>query len=99
MNTILRRTALILAVIIGALSLTPAQAAPMGVSAAAAISQSVETGGTEVHHRKRWRRKKHFRRHHAYYGFRHKRCYLKRIKVWDPYYGGYYWKKRRFCRW
>ena len=73
-----------------------ANAAPM-IRAAAIESQSadiVQVGFHKKHHKHGWRR--HGWGHYGnYYGGHN--CFFKKRKVWDEYYGGYFYKRIRVC--
>ncbi|MEM8855903.1 MAG: hypothetical protein AAGD34_19530 [Pseudomonadota bacterium] len=90
------------AFVIGLTALSPttgAQAAPLAPAAVAQVgTATAEAGVVEVGHRRKHRRGVRVYFDHGY-GYHHRRrCRIKRVKVWDPYYGEYFYEKRKICR-
>ena len=76
-----------------------ANAAPM-IRAAAVETQAadiVQVGFHKKHHGHGWNR--HGWRHYGGYsnGYYGRNCFFKKRKVWDEYYGGYFYKRIRVC--
>jgi hypothetical protein len=61
-----------------------------------------DTAGADVikiggfHHKKHKKHKK-FHGGHGHYGYYYGDCFWKKRRIWDPYYGGYHWKRVRIC--
>ncbi|XWN33045.1 MAG: hypothetical protein ROR55_08185 [Devosia sp.] len=90
------------AFVIGLTALSPttgAQAAPLAPAAVAQVgTATAEAGVIEVgrRHKRRHGVRVYFDHDHGYRGRR--RCRIKRVKIWDPYYGEYFFEKRKICR-
>lgn len=90
---------------LGALApVTSALAAPFAPVATAA---TVDSGLTTVSKKEGGGHRRHFKGHRGKHGHHgrhwvgpyhgHGGCYFKAFKVWDPYFGGYVIKKKKFC--
>lgn len=102
---------LALATMIGFAALGGAQAAPFAATGKApavetGIDQVRDGGGGGRHHGGRHRGgrdRHHGHRPHQRHGWHDHRwyprgCYWKTVKVYDPFYDEFFFKKRRFCR-
>lgn len=106
MKTIMNMTGLAIAASIGLAALTGAQAAPFSgqapASAASIASDVTEVGQKGARRGHRHRRHRHgFRGHYVGprwgHGY-HRRCYWKKVRVYDPFIDGFFYETRKVCR-
>ncbi|MBJ3775023.1 hypothetical protein [Acuticoccus mangrovi] len=101
------------ATIIGLGALTAAGTAGAAPLAASAAAQTVDTNIVKVGGHRHHGHHGHHGRHGHGYGHRYRPgyvyypgayrpiyrdCFFKSVRVWDPYYGGYYVERRKVCR-